>query len=334
MKAMLLRRIAPIDSSPLELVDLPTPEPAPGEVRIRVRCCAICRTDLHVIEGDLPQQKLPIVPGHQIVGTIDKLGPPLAASHQPLAVSQPLQVGRRVGVAWLRHTCGECGFCTKGQENLCQSAQFTGYHADGGYAEYAVAPADFVYELPEAFGDVESGAALTSSRNVLARSLGRTGYRRVLESRPHLCLPTTIVALDSRLKAGFVWRREDRRYPQTQAQPDDPSHRIGVLARALETVVVVELGIAGKPYRSPVFDQRIDHGFRTHRPDRPRRWQPAMQRNSRQNSRLWSTTNCQTLDRIEAVQLGLRGCDQGRIPASRRWRPTNPPPTIQGATTL
>ena len=82
MKAMLLRRIAPIDSSPLELVDLPIPEPAAGEVRIRVRCCAICRTDLHVIEGDLPQQKLPIIPGHQIVGTVEKLGPPLAGSHR------------------------------------------------------------------------------------------------------------------------------------------------------------------------------------------------------------------------------------------------------------
>ncbi len=161
MKAMLLRRIAPIDSSPLELVDLPMPEPAPGEVRIRVRCCAICRTDLHVIEGDLPQQKQPIIPGHQIVGTIDKLGPPLADS-------QSLQLGRRVGVAWLRHTCGECGFCAKGQENLCESAQFTGYHADGGYAEYAVAPADFVYELPEAFDDVDATPLLCA---------GIIGYR-------------------------------------------------------------------------------------------------------------------------------------------------------------
>ncbi len=161
MKAMLLRRIAPIDSSPLELADLPTPEPAAGEVRIRVRCCAICRTDLHVIEGDLPQQKLPIVPGHQIVGTIDKLGPPLAAS-------QSLQLGQRVGVAWLRHTCGQCGFCSAGKENLCASAQFTGYHADGGYAEYAVAPADFVYELPDSFGDVEAAPLLCA---------GIIGYR-------------------------------------------------------------------------------------------------------------------------------------------------------------
>lgn len=164
MRAMLLRRIASVDSNPLELTDLAIPEPEPGEVRIRVRCCAICRTDLHVVEGDLPQQKLPVIPGHQIVGIVDKIGP-------PLAVSQPethLRTGQRVGVAWLRHTCGECGFCGRGQENLCESVQFTGYHADGGYADYAVAPADFVYELPEAFSDVEAAPLLCS---------GIIGYR-------------------------------------------------------------------------------------------------------------------------------------------------------------
>jgi alcohol dehydrogenase, propanol-preferring len=169
MKAMLLRRIAPIDSAPLELTDLPIPEPGPGEVRIRVRCCAVCRTDLHVIEGDLPQQKMPIIPGHQIVGTIDKLGPPLAVSPPGAKGKEsPLDIGQRVGVAWLRHTCGLCGFCANGQENLCESARFTGYHADGGYAEYAVAPAEYVYQLPEAFGDVEASPLLCS---------GIIGYR-------------------------------------------------------------------------------------------------------------------------------------------------------------
>ena len=159
MKAMLLRHIAPIDSAPLELVDLPIPEPGPGEVRIRVRCCAICRTDLHVIEGDLPRQKLPIIPGHQIVGTVDKIGE---------AEKTELRLGQRVGVAWLRHTCGRCGYCAAGQENLCESARFTGYHADGGYAEYAVAPADFVYQLPGPFGDVEAAPLLCA---------GIIGYR-------------------------------------------------------------------------------------------------------------------------------------------------------------
>ena len=141
---MLLRRIAPIESAPLELADLPIPEPGPGEVRIRVRCCAICRTDLHVIEGDLPQEKMPIIPGHQIVGTS-------TSSARRLRLRKPTprrsQLGQRVGVAWLRHTCGCCGFCTGGKENLCESARFTGYHADGGYAEYAVAPAAYCYDL-------------------------------------------------------------------------------------------------------------------------------------------------------------------------------------------
>ncbi len=168
MKAMLLRRIAPIESAPLESVDLPDPEPAAGEVRIRVRCCGVCRTDLHVIEGDLPEARLPIVPGHQIVGTVDKLGPPLAAT-------QPFEIGQRVGAAWLRHTCGQCEFCSRGQENLCRSAQFTGYHADGGYAEYAVVPADFVYQLPEAFGDVDAAPLLCG---------GIIGYRALRRCNP------------------------------------------------------------------------------------------------------------------------------------------------------
>jgi propanol-preferring alcohol dehydrogenase len=130
MKAMLLERIVPIDNSPLRLAELPLPEPQRGEVRLKVRCCAICRTDLHVIEGDLPQQKMPIIPGHQVVGTVDALGPGC----------RRFQLGQRAGVAWLRHTCGTCAHCSRGRENLCESARFTGYHADGGYAEYAVVP--------------------------------------------------------------------------------------------------------------------------------------------------------------------------------------------------
>ena len=145
MKAMLLRHIAPADSGPLELVELPMPEPGPGEVRVRVRCCAVCRTDLHVVEGDLPQEKMPIIPGHQIVGTVDKKG----EGGRGKGESARLEIGQRVGVAWLRYTCGHCGFCAGGQENLCESARFTGYHADGGYAEYAVVPEAFAYRLPE-----------------------------------------------------------------------------------------------------------------------------------------------------------------------------------------
>ena len=130
MKAMLLEKNAPIESSPLRLLDLPTPEPGPGELRIKVRCCAICRTDLHVIEGELPPRRQPIIPGHQIVGVVDVPGPGC----------NRLRPGQRVGAAWLRHTCGSCEFCHSDRENLCESSLFTGYHADGGCAEYAIVP--------------------------------------------------------------------------------------------------------------------------------------------------------------------------------------------------
>jgi alcohol dehydrogenase, propanol-preferring len=201
MKAMLLERIARIETSPLKLVDVPLPEPGEGEIRIKVRCCAICRTDLHVIEGDLPQQKMPIVPGHQIVGIVEKLGPrkgdganlPERRRGQvhvfghslfvkgvfkpkngpvPRCFEQigpvPFSLGQRVGVAWLRHTCGHCEYCTAGKENLCEAARFTGYHADGGYAEYAIAPEAFCYEIPHAFTDVEAAPLLCA---------GIIGYR-------------------------------------------------------------------------------------------------------------------------------------------------------------
>ncbi len=158
MKAMVLNEIAGIESSPLELVELPDPRPGPHEVRLRVRCCAICRTDLHVVEGDLPRHTLPIVPGHQIVGIVDDLGPGCGKS----------QVGQRIGVAWLRHTCGSCAFCAAGRENLCEVSRFTGYHEHGGYATHAVVPEDFAYEIPEAFGDTDAAPLLCA---------GIIGYR-------------------------------------------------------------------------------------------------------------------------------------------------------------
>jgi propanol-preferring alcohol dehydrogenase len=158
MNAMVLEEIAAIESSPLKWTQMPEPQPAAGEVRLKVRCCAICRTDLHVIEGELPRRKLPIIPGHQIVGVVDRLG----------EGCKRLKVGQRVGVAWLRHTCGTCRFCAAGHENLCESQRFTGYHEDGGYAQHAVAPEDFVYEIPPAFGDVEAAPLLCA---------GIVGYR-------------------------------------------------------------------------------------------------------------------------------------------------------------
>ncbi len=164
MKAMLLGQIAPIESSPLRLAEVPMPEPAAGEVRMKVHCCGICRTDLHVVEGDLPPQKMPVIPGHQIVGTVDALGPDC----------QRLHAGQRIGAAWLRWTCGRCRFCTTERENLCESARFTGYQADGGYAEYAVVPESFAYEIPDQFGDVEAAPLLCA---------GIIGYRALKRTR-------------------------------------------------------------------------------------------------------------------------------------------------------
>jgi propanol-preferring alcohol dehydrogenase len=167
MKAMLLKQIAAIGSSPLEWGEAPPPEPGPGEVRLKVHACAICRTDLHVIEGDLPRQRLPIVPGHQVVGVVDAIGPDCTR----------FKLGQRVGVAWLRHTCGRCEFCDAGKENLCESARFTGYHADGGYAEYALVPEAFAYAIPESFSDVEA-APLLCAGIIGYRSLKRSNLPR------------------------------------------------------------------------------------------------------------------------------------------------------------
>jgi len=158
MKAMVLDDIASVESSPLKLRELPDPHPGPGEVRLAVRCCAICRTDLHVIEGELPRRKLPIIPGHQAVGVVDEVGQGCTR----------LRIGQRIGVAWLRHTCGSCEFCRAGRENLCEGQRFTGYHADGGYAQYAVVPEAFAYELPDAFQDTQAAPLLCA---------GIVGYR-------------------------------------------------------------------------------------------------------------------------------------------------------------
>lgn len=160
---MRLHAPAPIESAPLRADDVPKPAPGPGEVRLRVTACGLCRTDLHVIEGDLPFLGRPLTPGHQIVGRIDALG----------AGVTNLAVGDRVGVAWLRAVCGHCRYCRRGDENLCENARFTGYHADGGFAEYALAPADFAYRIPEVFGDAEATPLLCA---------GIIGYRALVRS--------------------------------------------------------------------------------------------------------------------------------------------------------
>ena len=164
MRAMLLRSQAPIERAPLAAGDLPLPEPGPFDVRVRVRTCATCRTDLHVIEGDLPPRRLPIVPGHQIVGTVDALGPGTTR----------FRLGERVGIAWLRSTCGACRYCTSGRENLCGSSTYTGWTHDGGYAEYCGAPESFVYSIPSSFDDAEAAPLLCA---------GIIGYRALERSQ-------------------------------------------------------------------------------------------------------------------------------------------------------
>ena len=158
MKAMVLERISPVGEKPLRLIELPDPEPGPGEIRVRVRACGLCRTDLHVIEGDLPEHTLPIIPGHQVVGEVDLLGPGTHA----------FSVGDRVGVAWLRGTCGRCAYCRRGDENLCPDSRYTGYHEHGGYAELAVVPEAFAYPIPDGFDELQAAPLLCA---------GIIGYR-------------------------------------------------------------------------------------------------------------------------------------------------------------
>jgi alcohol dehydrogenase, propanol-preferring len=150
MKACLLHAPAPVKTNPLKLAEVAKPAPAAGEVLVRVSACGVCRTDLHVVEGELPPRKSPIIPGHQVVGVIEELG---EGAHR-------FRTGDRVGIAWLHQTDGVCDYCRAGKENLCEHATFTGWTVDGGYAEYAAAPEAFVYQIPETFRDLDAAPLL------------------------------------------------------------------------------------------------------------------------------------------------------------------------------
>ena len=164
MRAWLLHEAAPIDTLPLREQEIPDPSPGPGQVQLRVRLCGICRTDLHVAEGDLAARRRPVIPGHQIVGEIAAVGADVVG----------LAAGDRVGVAWLHSTCGVCPPCRAGRENLCERAEFTGWTVDGGFAELVIAPAAFVYPLPAGFSDREA-APLLCAGIIGYRALGQTG---------------------------------------------------------------------------------------------------------------------------------------------------------------
>ena len=167
MKACVLQTPAPIESNPLHYTELPIPRPEPGEILVRVHACGVCRTDLHVVEGELPPRKSPIIPGHQVVGVVEESGPD---AHR-------FSTGARVGIAWLHRTDGTCEYCRAGAENLCDHPSFTGYTVDGGYAEYVVAAEDFVYPIPEGFADVQA-APLLCAGIIGFRSLRLSGIKK------------------------------------------------------------------------------------------------------------------------------------------------------------
>jgi propanol-preferring alcohol dehydrogenase len=158
MKAMVLGAIRPVADNPLELKDVPMTAVGPEDILVRVRCCGVCHTDLHVVEGELPRSKLPLIPGHEVIGIVEKVGDK----------ARRFKVGQRVGAAWLRSTCGLCRFCRSGRENLCEEARFNGYQADGGYAEFMVLPEKFAYGIPDRFTDEEAAPLMCA---------GIIGYR-------------------------------------------------------------------------------------------------------------------------------------------------------------
>ncbi len=164
MKAMAVFERAPIESNPLRAVEMGVPEPGAGEILVRVRMCGVCRTDLHVAEGDLAPRLTPVVPGHEVVGVVDSAGPG----------AQRFAPGERVGVAWLHATCGQCKWCRQGRENLCPQASFTGYDRNGGYAEWMVAREDFAYRLPQQLDDAHL-APLLCAGIIGFRAIRRAG---------------------------------------------------------------------------------------------------------------------------------------------------------------
>lgn len=159
MRAMLLEKAG----QALREAELPMPKPGPGQVLLRVSACAVCRTDLHVVDGELMEPKLPLVPGHEIVGTVKEKG----------QGAERFEVGDRVGIPWLGWTCGECSYCLWGRENLCDKARFTGYTIDGGYADYTVADQRFCFPIPEFYGDAEAAPLLCA---------GLIGYRSLVKA--------------------------------------------------------------------------------------------------------------------------------------------------------
>ena len=168
MKAMRLYQPKPVNQRPLVLEDVPEPRPEANEIVVRVNVCGVCRTDLHEVEGELDLLRSPVIPGHQVVGTVSECGP----------AARRFEIGERVGLAWLHEACGTCSFCARGpdHENLCENARFTGWSADGGYAEYAKVPEAFAYRIPEGFPD-DQAAPLLCGGIIGYRALSLSGIQ-------------------------------------------------------------------------------------------------------------------------------------------------------------
>lgn len=166
MKACLLERPSAVEKRPLIIRDLARPELSAGQILLRVNVCGICRTDLHLVEGELPQKFSPVIPGHQVVGIVEEMASGVTG----------LRPGQRVGAAWLHRTCGKCRFCTSGRENLCDLAEFTGWTQNGGFAEYMAASAEFVYPIPDGFDDINA-APLLCAGIIGYRALRLTGLQ-------------------------------------------------------------------------------------------------------------------------------------------------------------
>jgi propanol-preferring alcohol dehydrogenase len=218
MRAMVLEKQQKLEYDPLKLKDLPVPEPNASEVRVKISVCGVCRTDLHICEGDLPAHKMPVIPGHQIVGHIDKLG----------GSSIKYKIGDRVGVPWLYKTCGKCQYCVKRRENLCVDAMFTGYDVDGGFAEYMVAPEDFIYPVPQQYTDPQAAPlfcagvigyqSFQAARLETSGKLGLFGFGSsahiLIQVAVHKGLEVYVVSrtkseLDLAKKLGAVWTGSD-----------------------------------------------------------------------------------------------------------------------------
>jgi alcohol dehydrogenase, propanol-preferring len=168
MTAWRVRRPGPMNSRPLERVTAEVPRPAGGELLVAVRACGVCRTDLHVTEGDLPVHRRGVIPGHEVVAEVIEVGPDVGPG-----TGGEFAVGDRVGIAWLRHTCGRCKFCASGKENLCPDSRYTGWDADGGYAEFATVPAAYAHPLPDGYSDAELAPLLCA---------GIIGYRALMRA--------------------------------------------------------------------------------------------------------------------------------------------------------